>query len=99
MKLLKQTFVLKQVLESTAHSLVLTYNDGLISPKNVFEKLDIKPGKYFLEGAHSRECLRVGNMDQKISKVAKDGKIMRAIRKGFVDRENEGGDAYYSGNF
>ena len=33
--------------------------------KNVFKKLDIRPGKYFLEGACSRDCLRVENMDQK----------------------------------
>ena len=61
----KQTFVLKQVLGSSVHSSVLTYNDGFISLKNVFEKLDIKASKYFLQGAHSRDCLRVENMDEK----------------------------------
>ena len=40
-------------------------------------------------------------MDQKALKVAKDErKNLRAIRKGFVDkdRENEEGDAYPSGH-
>ena len=42
-------------------------------------------------------------MDQKTLKVPrkKQKKKMRAIKKGFVnkDRENEGGDAYSSGYF
>ena len=50
---------------------VLTH-DSFISLKNVL--LDIKPGKYFLEGAYSPNCLHVQNMDQKIMKVAKDKK-------------------------
>ena len=49
----KQTFLSKQVLESGVYSSVLTYNDGFISLKNLFKKLDIKPGKYFLEGAYA----------------------------------------------
>ena len=53
------------MLESSVHSSVLTYNDGFISLKNVFEKLDIKSSEYFLEGTHSRDCLRVENMDLK----------------------------------
>ena len=54
-----------------------------------------------MEGAYSRDCLRVENMDQKALKVAKIKKKLRAIRKGFVDkdRENEVGDAYSSGHF
>ena len=81
----KQTFVSKQVLESGVYSSVLTYNDGLISLKNVFIKLDIKPGKHFLEGAYARDCLHVENMVQKALNVVKDRrKKLRAIRKGFV---------------
>ena len=98
----KQTFLSKQVLESGVYSSVLTYNDGFISLKNLFKKLDIKPGKYFLEGAYAWDCLHVGNIDQKELKVVKDRrKKLRAIRKGFVDkyRENEGGDTYSSGHF
>ena len=47
---LKQIFVSKQLLESGVYSSFLTYNVGFISLTNVFEKLDIKPGKYILEG-------------------------------------------------
>ena len=58
--------------------------------KNVFKKLDIRPGKYFLEGACSRDCLRVENMDQKTLKLAKDRRTkLRAIRKNFVDKDKE----------
>ena len=98
----KQTFVSKNVLESGVYSSVLTYNDGFISLGNVFRKLDIKPGKYFLEGSHSRDCLRVENMDKKSLNISKERrKKLRAIRKGFVDkdREDEGGDTYSSGFF
>ena len=91
------------MLESGVYSSILTYNDGFTSLKNVFIKLDIKLGKYFLlEGAYARDCLSFENMDQKALKVVKDKrKKLRAIRKGFVDkdRENEGGDAYSSGHF
>ena len=68
----------------------------------MFKKFDIKPAKYFLEGAYARDCLRVGNMDQKELKIVKDRrKKLRAIRKGFVDKykENEEGDTYSSGHF
>ena len=51
----------KQLLENGVYSSVLTYNDGFISLKDVFKKLDIKPVKYFLEGAYARDCLRVEN--------------------------------------
>ena len=98
----KQTFVSKNVLESGVYSSVLTYNDGFISLGNVFRKLDIKPGKCFLEGSHSRDCLRVENMDKKSLNISKERrKKLRAIRKGFVDkdREDEGGDTYSSGFF
>ena len=58
--------------------------------KNVFKKLDNRPGKYFLEGACSRDCLRVENMDQKTLKLAKDRRTkLRAIRKNFVDKDKE----------
>ena len=92
----KQTFLSKQVLESGVYSSVLTYNDGFISLKNVFKKLDSKPGKYFLERTYARDYLRVEKIDKKELKVVKDRrKKLRAIKKGFVDkyRENEGGDA------
>ena len=68
----------------------------------VFRKLDIKPGKYFLEGSHSQDCLRVENMDKKSLNISKERrKKLRAIRQGFVDkdREDEGGDTYSSGFF
>ena len=45
-----------------------------MSLKNVFEKLDIKPGKYFLEGVYSRDCLRIEKMDQKTLQVANNRK-------------------------
>ena len=71
----KQTFVSKQLLENGVYSSVLTYNDGFISLKDVFKKLDIKPVKYFLEGAYARDCLRVENRKGFVDK----------------DGENEGG--------
>ena len=82
----KQIFVSKQLLENGVYSSVLTYNDGFISLKDVFKKLDIKPVKYFLEGAYARDCLRV---------IKDKRKKLRATRKGFVDKdgENEGGHA------
>ena len=89
------------MLESGVYSSVLTYNDGFTLVRMFLKKHDIKPDKYFWEGAYSRHCLRVENMDQKALKVAKDErKNLRAIRKGFVDkdRENEEGDAYPSGH-
>ena len=91
------------MLGSGAYSSVLTFNDAFVSLTNIFEKFDMKPSKQFLEGAFLRDCLRVKNMDQKTLKVPskKQKKKMRAIKKGFVnkDRENEGGDAYSSGYF
>ena len=68
------TFASKQVSESGVNSSVLTYNDGFMSLKIVFEKLDIKLGKHFLEGAYSRDCLRVEKMDQKTLQVANNRK-------------------------
>lgn len=62
------------MLESGAYSLVLTDNYAFISLKNIFEKLDIRPGKYFLEEVYSRNCLSIENIDRKILKVAKNGR-------------------------
>ena len=91
------------MLESGVYSSILTYNDAFTSLKNLFIKLDIKLGKYFLlEGDYARDCLSFENMDQKALKLVKDKrKKLRASWKGFVDkdRENEGGDAYSSGHF
>ena len=67
----------KQLLENGVYSSVLTYNDGFISLKDVFKKLDIKPVKYFLEGAYARDCLRVENRKGFVDE----------------DGENEGGHA------
>ena len=62
------------MLESGAYSLVLTDNYAFISLKNIFEKLDIRPGKYFLEEVYSRNCLSIENIDRKTLKVAKNGR-------------------------
>lgn len=62
------------MLESGAYSLVLTDNYAFISLKNIFEKLDIRPGKYFLEEVYSRNCLSIENIARKTLKVAKNGR-------------------------
>ena len=62
------------MLESGAYSLVLTDNYAFISLKNIFEKLDIRPGKYFIEEVYSRNCLSIEKIDRKKLKVAKNGR-------------------------
>ena len=82
------------------NSAIIAYNDGFFKLKDVFTKLGIPIGKYFLQGATKRDENRIDGSLKKSSDSAKQSrKTSRAVKKGYMDAEKEveGGQSYSAG--
>ena len=98
----KNTFVSKDVLEMGTFSLVVSFYDGFLALANVLKDLHLTQGKYFIDRALVFDSKRVKNIQKKSTDTVKNKrKKLRAIRKGFIDKEKyqEGGESYSKGSF
>lgn len=98
----KETFVARKVLDISAASAVINFNDGVCGFLKLFRNINIEFGGMAVTGAVNKDKLRVSNMDRKTqNNVKTQRQKRRAQRKGFIDKEkdNEGGDSYATGEF
>ena len=98
----KEIFVGRETLQLATNSAVIAYNDGSLRLGDVYKKLDIPVGKYFMLGATQRDKKRIDSSDKKSSEIGKKRrKMLRATKKGYIDaeKEAEGGDSYSAGSF
>ena len=96
----KQTYVSKKILEIGVSSAVLEFNEGTAGIFSVFLKLGIHTGKYMNKATSVSNATRISSA---LKKSSKQGlvrrKKLRAIKKGFSDKEKETEqvDSYISG--
>ena len=84
----------------TVNSPIINYNDGFLSINHVFDSL-VFPAVLFFN-ANQKDDAYSKNIGRKsLEKNKKSKKALRSQRKGFIDleKENEGGDAYRTGEF
>ena len=86
----KDVYVSRKILELGVSSAVIEFNDGRCGLKPVFEYLGLPISNYMRESFRQRDCERIKNVGRKCSdKGKKSRKKLRAIRKGFKDKEKE----------
>ena len=86
----KDVFVGRQTLELGVSSAVISYNDGASGLLNVFHLIKIKPGFFCEQYCMQRDQNCVEKMEQKSLDCNKQRrKKLRAIRKGFADKDEE----------
>ena len=93
----KDVFVCRTVLEIAVFSAVIDFNEGSESLTNVTEALGIRSGTFMESSFEDKDALQLKMKNIKSSEKGKQRrKKLRAIRKGFQDkeREEEGGEAY-----
>ena len=83
-------------MEMSTFSSVVSFNDGFLALANVLKNLHLTPGKYFINRALVYDSKRVKNIQKKSTDTVKSKrKKLRAIRKGFIDKEKyQGGESY-----
>ncbi len=98
----KTTFVERQTLECAVNSAVIQFNEGPNGIHSVLEALGVKAGIVTTPSSNKRTYRRNKNINKKMSdKSKKRRKLLRGIKKGYIDKEKEqeGGDSYVSGGF
>ena len=82
-------------------SAVTNFNDGVMGLSRIFQSLELSFGKYSMERALDKDINRIIKMEKKTQEINNNiRKKKRAVRKGYIDREDEqdGGESYISGN-
>ena len=90
----------KDVLEMGTFSSAVSFNDGFLALADVLKNLHLTRGKYFIDRALVFDSKRIKNTHKKSTDTVKNKrKKLRAIRKGFIDKEKyqEGGESYSKG--
>ena len=97
----KWIYVGNSVLKTAVASAVICYNDGVQGTLPVLTKLGIEHGFFTADACQKGDICRVKQAKRKsINKVKQRRKTLRAVRKGFNDKnEQEGGVTYGSGAF
>ena len=98
----KYIYVSKQILEIGVSSAVIEFNDGRSGLKSVIDQLGLPISQYMMNGFLERDIERIKKLARKSSEKGKTvRKKLRAIRKGFQDKEKEQGEtpAYSSGAY
>ena len=97
----KDIFISRHVLEIGVASAVTNFNDGVMGLSRIFQSLELSFGKYSIERALDKDINRIIKMEKKTQEINNNiRKKKRAVRKGYIDREDEqdGGESYISGN-
>ena len=95
----KDVFVERTALAIGVSSAVLCFNDGEMFLEKVFFKFNMEPGSNLRSYCANRDAARVAKMENQCSTPVKARrKKLRAIRKGFTDRDEvKEGNVYGSG--
>lgn len=96
----KSIFVERFTLEIGVASAVISFNDGTTGMQEVLKNLGLEPGCNFEEFCYNADRKRqnIANL-QSSNKTKLRRKKLRAIKKGFLDKEAEEKDSYSAGNF
>ena len=81
---------------------MLEFNNGTQGIKKVYENVGLRFGKFVTAACKKKNKSRISIMTNKPNdSVKKRRKKLRAIRKGFCDKEKEeeGGKSYVSGGY
>ena len=98
----KDIYVSKKILEIGVSSAVIEFNDGRSGLKSVIDQLGLPISQYMMNGFLERDIERIKKLARKSSEKGKTvRKKLRAIRKGFQDKEKEQEEtpAYSSGAY
>ena len=97
----KRVYVGNNVFKTSVASAVIVYNDRAMGLIPVFKKSGIDCGYYTTEENRKADCFHIRHSDHKSAQhVKKRRKQLRAIRKGFTDKnELEEGETYGYGQF
>ena len=86
----KDVFAARQTLELGVSAAVISYNDGASGLLNIFHLIKIKPGIFCEQDCTQTDKNRVEKMELKSLDCNKQRrKKLRAIRKGFADKDEE----------
>ena len=97
----KSVYVQRFTLEAGVASAVINFNDGVSGIINVLEKVNVVPGDMLKLFCSKTDNNRIVATNKKTTpKVQMRRKKLRAIRKGYIDHENESeGITYQAGGF
>ena len=96
----KNVLVGLPVLEMSVSSAILTFNSGKRGIFDVFTNCGLEIGSFTNKFCYKEDAHKVFKANIKSMKVTKKRrKSLRAIRKGFVDKEAEGEPSYSSGTY
>ncbi|MCP4481300.1 MAG: hypothetical protein GY817_00525 [bacterium] len=85
-----------------ANSAIINYNDGFHRMKDVLIELGLQVSQNFLDNSIRKDKqIVLQSLIKSLEKGKKRRKSLRAVRKGFIDREREeeGGESYSKGAF
>ena len=100
----KDVYVSRNIIEIGVASAVLEFNNGTQGIRKIYENAGLHFGKFITAACKKKNKNRIGIMTHKSSdSVNKKIKKLRAIRKGFCDKEKEeeeeGDESYVSGGY
>ena len=86
----KRSFVERNILEIATFSALIEFNDGQLGICKVAEKLGLSSSFSMIAHSYTEDKIRIKESIRKSTeKVKKRRKKLRAVRKGFIDLENE----------
>ena len=97
-----EVFVGRSTLEMAANSAIINYNDGFHRMKDVLIELGLQVSQNFLDNSIRKDKqIVLQSLIKSLEKGKKRRKSLRAVRKGFIDREREeeGGELFSEGAF
>ena len=98
----KEIFVSRKLLEIGICSAVIEFNDGKSGLTPIIQVLGLHVSKFMLSAFRKRDTDRIKNIQRKsLTKAIKMKRKLRAIRKGFLDKEKENDiiPAYSAGSY
>ena len=86
----KRSFVQRNILEIATFSALIEFNDGQLGICKVAEKLGLSSSFSMIARSYTEDKMHIKESIRKSTeKVKKRRKKLRAVRKGFIDLENE----------
>ena len=95
----KEVRVGKPVVEQSVSTAVGQFNESATALVKVLKKMGIEPGHFMSKLTMDKDCRRITCAKRKLSHVAIQRKVLRALKKGFIDRNKEEGTFYSAGEF
>ena len=96
----KQVWVGRRVVEEATYQSISHFNDGYVATLQLFKFLGTEPGLFTTKGALSADSTRIRKAQAKNSDVAKSRrKVIRAQRKGYLDKKTQEEGVMYQKGF